>query len=309
MPSSGCKWLAWSGLASISTILAAGRADDEIGRAGARRVGHRPRRLVESLGVQHLPAADMERRAIGIAAVMARGQAVLDQADPAFVDAHLAAGDPGLGEADEARLVLAPGAQHEGAPMHAFEPVPVLAEPGVAIGGYLRLEAEGGAAVGADLQQLSRGTWLRRLLSEQGESELIARIEQRDGRFALAAAFGNSAHLLGIGRGSGRRSPRATVAASAKACVAAEARGREPAQIGLDIVGDFPRQTAGHARARRHGRRRRPSAAECSSCVTPGHLARFPPKWNHFGDKKSRQLNMLEHVLVGKVLTLCRNML
>jgi hypothetical protein len=37
--------------------------------------------------------------------------------------------------------------------------------------------------------------------------------------------------------------------------------------------------------------------------------ARFPPKWEHFGDKKSRQLNMLEHVLVGKVLTLCRNML
>jgi hypothetical protein len=42
--------------------------------------------------------------------------------------------------------------------------------------------------------------------------------------------------------------------------------------------------------------------------LRPG-LARFPPEWNHFGDKKSRQLNMLEHVLVGKVFALCRNML
>jgi hypothetical protein len=38
-------------------------------------------------------------------------------------------------------------------------------------------------------------------------------------------------------------------------------------------------------------------------------LARFPSMWNRFGDKKARQLHLLEHVLVGKVRTLCRNML
>src|SRR5436190_2301241 len=48
----------------------------------------------------------------------------------------------------------------------------------------------------------------------------------------------------------------------------------------------------------------------CGRRDLPKSLARFPPKWNHFGDKKSRQVNMLEHVLIGKVRTaLCRNML
>jgi len=37
-------------------------------------------------------------------------------------------------------------------------------------------------------------------------------------------------------------------------------------------------------------------------------LAHFPPKWN-FDDKKARQIQLLEHVLIGKVPTLCRNML
>ena len=31
-------------------------------------------------------------------------------------------------------------------------------------------------------------------------------------------------------------------------------------------------------------------------------LARFPAKCNHFAEKKSRQINMLEHVLVAKPL-------
>ena len=131
--------------------VAAGRADHEIGRAGARRVGHRPRRLIKSLRVQHLAAAHVERLLIGIAPVVARGETVFDQADPAFVDAHFSAGDPGLGEADEARRSLSPRAQHKGAAMHAFEPVPVLPEPGVAIGGRLGQEAERGAAVEAEL--------------------------------------------------------------------------------------------------------------------------------------------------------------
>jgi len=38
-------------------------------------------------------------------------------------------------------------------------------------------------------------------------------------------------------------------------------------------------------------------------------LARFLPKWNRFGGKKARQIDLLEHVLIGKVRTLCRNML
>ena len=31
-------------------------------------------------------------------------------------------------------------------------------------------------------------------------------------------------------------------------------------------------------------------------------LARFPAKWNLFAEKESRQINMLEHVLVAKPL-------
>src|SRR6266851_10240153 len=100
-----------------------------------------------------------------MAAVVARGEPVLDQADAAFVDAHLAAGDPRLGERDEARLVLASRAQHEGAAVHALEPVPVLAEPGVAIGGRLRQQAERGAAVGSDQLSLP-GALLGRFLAE-----------------------------------------------------------------------------------------------------------------------------------------------
>ena len=262
MPSSGASWLAWSGLVFDIDDLAAGRADDEIGRAGARRVGHRPRCLVEALGIQHLPAAYVERRPIGIAAVVARGQAVLDEADPAFVHAHLAAGDPGLGEADEARLVLAPGVQHEGAPVHALEPVPVLAEPGVAIGGDL-------AAAGRTWcsrrprPHTSCFALSRRLLAEQGECELIACIEQRDRHFALAGAFGNPAASPRHRRGSRRRSPCAMRPLRRR-----PRRGRGPTpRTGADRSRHCPRppaQTAGHARARGHGHRLRSSTAECS---------------------------------------------
>jgi hypothetical protein len=30
-------------------------------------------------------------------------------------------------------------------------------------------------------------------------------------------------------------------------------------------------------------------------------LARIPAKWNHFADKDSRQINMLEQILIAKV--------
>ena len=70
--------------------------------------------------------------------------------------------------------------------MHAFEPIPVLAEPGVAIVGRLGRDAEGGAAVGPDFEKLARpGFLLRRLLPEQGERQLVARIEEGDGLLAL----------------------------------------------------------------------------------------------------------------------------
>src|SRR5215831_13493194 len=221
--------------------VAAGRADHEIGRAGARRVGHRPRRLIKSLHIEHLAAAYMERLLIGIAAVVARGETVFDHADPAFVDPHFSAGDPSLGEADETRLPLSPRAQHEGAAMHAFEPVPVLPEPGVAIGGRLGQEAERGAAVEAEFEQLSLRRALLCLLAEQREGELVARIEQRDGVFALPAAVGNSPHLLGIGaivRGD-RLAPSAGLN---EGFVPIKARGGEAAQIRRDIVGDFLRK-------------------------------------------------------------------
>jgi hypothetical protein len=56
----------------------------------------------------------------------------------------------------------------------------------------------------------------------------------------------------------------------------------------------------------------RSRGARCitAACDIPEKiLARFPPKWNRFGDKKARQIQVLEHVLIGKVHTLCRNML
>jgi len=31
------------------------------------------------------------------------------------------------------------------------------------------------------------------------------------------------------------------------------------------------------------------------------HLARFPPTWNHVGEKESRQMIMLEQILIAKV--------
>jgi hypothetical protein len=38
-------------------------------------------------------------------------------------------------------------------------------------------------------------------------------------------------------------------------------------------------------------------------------LARFPAKWNHFAEKESRQIHMLEHVLIDEVMQLRRDML
>src|SRR6266511_1113611 len=94
-----------------------GRADHEIRRARASGIGHWSQRLLESLRVQHFPAAHMERFLIWVAAVVGRGETVFDEADPAFVDAHFPASDPGLGEADEARLRRSARAQDESAAM------------------------------------------------------------------------------------------------------------------------------------------------------------------------------------------------
>jgi hypothetical protein len=104
MPSSG-----WSRLTRLDIDdVSSSRADDDIGRAGSRRVGQRPRRRIEALRIQHLPAAHVKRFLVRIAAIIARGEAVFDQADAAFVDAHFSARDSGLGEAHEARLRIAP---------------------------------------------------------------------------------------------------------------------------------------------------------------------------------------------------------
>ena len=99
----GKSRLAWSGLVSTSTIVPPASPMTKLAEQvrGVRR--HRRRPLLEAFRVQHLPAAHVERFAIGIAAVVARCQPVLDQADAALVHAHLAARDPGLGQADEAR--------------------------------------------------------------------------------------------------------------------------------------------------------------------------------------------------------------
>jgi hypothetical protein len=38
-------------------------------------------------------------------------------------------------------------------------------------------------------------------------------------------------------------------------------------------------------------------------------LARFPARWNHLAEKESRQVNMLEQILVGEVMQLRRDLL
>jgi len=39
------------------------------------------------------------------------------------------------------------------------------------------------------------------------------------------------------------------------------------------------------------------------------YLARFPARWNHLAEKESRQINMLEQILVGEVSQLRRDLL
>jgi hypothetical protein len=67
----------------------------------------------------------------------------------------------------------------------------------VAIGGGFGQEAERGAAIRCD-QLCSRGG-SPRLFAEQRESELVARIEKRDGVFALSRSFRNPLHFFGVG--------------------------------------------------------------------------------------------------------------
>ena len=180
---------------------------------------------------------------VRIAAIVAGGEPVLDQADPAFVDAHFSARDAGLGKADETRLPRSPRLQDEGASVHAFQPVPVLAEPGMAILGHLGLEAKSGAAVRPDFEKLARpGSLLRRLLPEQRERQLVARIEQGDGLLALAGAVDNATHFLGVARTllGDRLAPDLGLGESA---IAIEPGSGEPAQIGRDIGGDVLRES------------------------------------------------------------------
>jgi hypothetical protein len=43
--------------------------------------------------------------------------------------------------------------------------------------------------------------------------------------------------------------------------------------------------------------------------IASAHLARFPARWNHLAEKESRQINMLEQILVGEVMQLRRDLL
>ena len=44
--------------------------------------------------------------------------------------------------------------------------------------------------------------------------------------------------------------------------------------------------------------------ANAGAWVLP-QLARFPAKWNHFAGKESRQINILEQILIAKVFNFC----
>src|SRR6516162_3726347 len=123
----------------------------------------------------------MKRLATRVTAVIAGSKTVLNEPDAAFVDVHLAAGDAGLGEADEARLSLALSAHHEGAAVDACKPVPVLAEPGMAIRGGGGRQTERGATVGRG----GKHFLAHRLFAEEREGELIPGIEKRNRHLAL----------------------------------------------------------------------------------------------------------------------------
>src|SRR3984893_14220107 len=216
--------------------FAAARAEQEIRRAGARRLERHKHRLVQRLRIEHLAAAHVERLAIGMTPVSARSEPVLDEADAAFVDAHLAAGDPGFRETDEARLVRAFHLQHETARVQSLEPIAVLAQPGVSVRTDLRQQAEGRAAVGRS--QLPPVRRMHGFFAEQRKGKLIAGIEKRNALLALPGALRNPAHLLGIGRIGGCNGAKPTLGLH-KSAGAIEAGRCKSAQIGLDVVGDL----------------------------------------------------------------------
>jgi uncharacterized protein YjbI with pentapeptide repeats len=120
----------------------------------------------------------------------------------------------------------------------------------VAVGGRVGQQPESGAAVGADVEQRAFDRALRRrlrrhllrLLAEQGEGQLVARIQQRDGGFALARALGDAPHLLAVG-GVLRGDRAAPPLGLDEGGLATEARGGEPGEVGRDIVGDFSRES------------------------------------------------------------------
>ena len=95
----------------------------------------------------------MEWFLIGVAAVVTGGKAVLDQANAAIIHSHLAARDAGFAEADETWLGFAAHAQHESGAVHALKPIPILPEPGVAVGTRFGQDCEGCATIGSDRQQ------------------------------------------------------------------------------------------------------------------------------------------------------------
>src|SRR5262249_31183128 len=215
-----------------------GRAYDEIAGAGARAFHEGTQRLVETLRVEHFAAAHVEWLPIRMLSVIAGGKTVFNKSDSALVDPHLAAGDPGFGKADEAWRIFAMRAQHEGAAMNGLEPIPVLPQPGMAIGSDRGHQAEGGATVGTDCEQFLP----HRLATGQRESKLVAGIEEGNGAFALTGAIGNAAHFFRI-----RRIHSCNCLAPAlrfgNRRLPAEPGSSKPAQIALDVLRNLPAET------------------------------------------------------------------
>ena len=116
--------------------------------------------------------------------------------------------------------------------MHAFEPIPILAKPGVAIRGHVRQQAEGRAAVGF----AGGGLLASGILAEDHESDLVACVQERNRSLRLPGSGGDTAHFLGVFRVL-RLHRLLPSQRFVEGLIDRQARGAETLQVGIQVVG------------------------------------------------------------------------